>query len=164
MPPVIRHAEPADLAAVKAIYDQASVYANTLQLPFQPQAKWQSLFEPQPGFYNLVAELDGQVVGQLGLQVMQNPRRRHVAEIGMGVAESFQGQGIGSALLRAALDLADNWLALRRVELLVYSSNESAIALYERFGFEVEAELADYAYQYGNYISALVMSRLRNTA
>jgi putative acetyltransferase len=55
-------------------------------------------------------------------------------------------------------------LALRRVELLVYSSNESAIALYERFGFEVEAELADYAYQYGNYISALVMSRLRNTA
>jgi len=80
------------------------------------------------------------------------------------VSEPFQGQGIGSALLRAALDLADNWLALRRVELLVYSSNESAIALYERFGFEVEAELADYAYQYGNYISALVMSRLRNTA
>lgn len=164
MPPVIRHAEPADLSAVKTIYDQPSVYANTLQLPFQPQAKWQSLFEPQPGFYNLVAELEGQVVGQLGLQVMQNPRRRHVAEIGMGVAEPFQGQGIGSALLRAALDLADNWLALRRVELLVYSSNESAIALYERFGFEVEAELADYAYQYGNYISALVMSRLRNTA
>ena len=61
MPPVIRHAEPADLAAVKAIYDQPSVYANTLQLPFQPQAKWQSLFEPQSGFYNLVAELEGQV-------------------------------------------------------------------------------------------------------
>jgi putative acetyltransferase len=163
MPPVIRHAEPADLAAVKAIYDQPSIFANTLQLPFQPQAKWQGLFESQPGFYNLVAELEGDVVGQLGLQVMQNPRRRHVAEIGMGVSEPFQGQGIGSALLRAALDLADNWLALRRVELLVYNTNESAIALYERFGFEVEAELADYAYQYGNYVSALLMSRLRNT-
>lgn len=157
---VIRHAEPTDLAAVKAIYDQPSIFANTLQLPFQPAAKWQSLFEPQAGFYNLVAELDGQVVGQLGLQVMQNPRRRHVAEIGMGVAEPFQGQGVGSALLRAALDLADNWLALKRVELLVYSSNEAAIALYERFGFEVEAELTNYAFQYGNYVNALIMSRI----
>lgn len=160
MLPVIRHAEPADLAAVKAIYDQPSVYANTLQLPYQPEAKWQSLFVPQAGFYNLVAEVEGLVVGQLGLQVMQNPRRRHVAEIGMGVSEPYQGQGIGSALLRAALDMADNWLALRRVELLVYSSNESAVALYERFGFEVEAELTDYAFQYGNYINALQMARI----
>lgn len=157
---VIRHAEPADLAAVKAIYDQPSVYANTLQLPYQPEAKWQSLFMPQAGFYNLVAEVEGLVVGQLGLQVMQNPRRRHVAEIGMGVSEPYQGQGIGSALLRAALDMADNWLALRRVELLVYTSNEPAVALYERFGFEVEAELTDYAFQYGNYINALLMARV----
>lgn len=160
MLPVIRHAEPADLAAVKAIYDQPSVYANTLQLPYQPEAKWQSLFMPQPGFYNLVAEVEGLVVGQLGLQVMQNARRRHVAEIGMGVAEPYQGQGIGSALLRAALDMADNWLALRRVELLVYTTNEPAVALYERFGFEVEAELTDYAFQYGNYINALLMARV----
>lgn len=160
MLPVIRHAEPADLAAVKAIYDQPSVYANTLQLPYQPEAKWQSLFVPQAGFYNLVAEVEGLVVGQLGLQVMQNPRRRHAAEIGMGVSEPYQGQGIGSALLRAALDMADNWLALRRVELLVYSSNEPAVALYERFGFEVEAELTDYAFQYGNYINALQMARI----
>lgn len=160
MLPVIRHAEPADLAAVKAIYDQPSVYANTLQLPYQPEAKWQSLFMPQPGFYNLVAEVEGLVVGQLGLQVMQNARRRHVAEIGMGVAEPYQGQGIGSALLRAALDMADNWLALRRVELLVYTANEPAVALYERFGFEVEAELTDYAFQYGNYINALLMARV----
>lgn len=160
MLPVIRHAEPADLAAVKAIYDQPSVYANTLQLPYQPEAKWQSLFVPQAGFYNLVAEVEGLVVGQLGLQVMQNPRRRHVAEIGMGVSEPYQGQGIGSALLRAALDMADNWLALRRVELLVYSSNEPAVALYERFGFEVEAELTDYAFQYGIYINALQMARI----
>lgn len=160
MLPVIRHAEPADVAAVKAIYDQPSVYANTLQLPYQPEAKWQSLFVPQAGFYNLVAEIEGLVVGQLGLQVMQNPRRRHVAEIGMGVSEPYQGQGIGSALLRAALDMADNWLALRRVELLVYSTNEPAVALYERFGFEVEAELTDYAFQYGNYINALQMARV----
>ena len=163
MPAVIRHAEPADIEAIKAIYDQPTVYANTLQLPYQPVANWQRLYNAGAGFYNLIAEVEGVVVGQLGMQVCQNPRRRHVAEIGMGVSEEFQGQGIGSALLRAALEMADNWLNIRRVELTVYSSNEAAIALYERFGFEVEAELSDFAFQYGNYVSALCMARI-NTA
>ena len=160
MPAVIRHAEPADIEAIKAIYDQPSVYANTLQLPYQPVANWQRLYNAGSGFYNLVAEVEGKVVGQLGLQVCQNPRRRHVAELGMGVAEDYQGQGIGSALLRSALELSDQWLNIRRLELTVYSSNEVAVALYERFGFEVEAELTDYAFQYGNYINALQMARI----
>ncbi|MBZ9610716.1 GNAT family N-acetyltransferase [Rheinheimera maricola] len=163
MPAVIRHAEPADIDAIKAIYDQPTVYANTLQLPYQPVSNWQRLYNAGNGFYNLVAEVEGKVVGQLGLQVCQNPRRRHVAELGMGVSEDFQGQGIGSALLRAALELSDQWLNIRRMELTVYSSNEAAIALYERFGFEVEAELSDFAFQYGNYVSALCMARI-NTA
>lgn len=161
MPAIIRHAEPEDLPAIKAIYAQPSVYANTLQLPFQSSHSWQKLFVHQPDFYNLVAERNEQVIGQLGLQVFQNPRRRHAAEIGMGVSEDFQGQGVGSALLRAALDMADNWLNLHRLELQVYTSNEHAIALYERFGFEAEAELTDYALQYGRFVSVLTMARIK---
>lgn len=160
MPAVIRHAEPADIDAIKAIYDQPTVYANTLQLPYQPVSNWQRLYTAGAGFYNLVAEVEGKVIGQLGLQVCQNPRRRHVAELGMGVSEDYQGQGIGSALLRSALEMADNWLNIRRMELTVYTSNEAAIALYERFGFEVEAELTDFAFQYGNYVNALCMARI----
>jgi len=164
MPAVIRHAEPSDIDAIKAIYDQPSLYANTLQLPYQPVANWQRLYNAGNGFYNLVAEIEGKVVGQLGMQVCQNPRRRHVAELGMGVREEYQGQGIGSALLRAALEMADNWLNIRRVELTVYPTNEAAIALYERFGFEVEAELTDYAFQYGNYVNVLAMARINTAA
>ena len=108
----------------------------------------------------MLNHIEGKVIGQLGLQVCQNPRRRHVAELGMGVSEDYQGQGIGSALLRSALEMADNWLNIRRMELTVYTSNEAAIALYERFGFEVEAELTDFAFQYGNYVNALCMARI----
>ena len=164
MPAVIRHAEPADIDAIKAIYDQPTVYANTLQLPYQPVANWQRLYTAGAGFYNLVAEVEGKVIGQLGLQVCQSPRRRHVAELGMGVSEEYQGQGIGSALLRSALEMADNWLNIRRMELTVYTSNEAAIALYERFGFEVEAELSDFAFQYGKYVSALCMARINSAS
>ncbi len=157
---LIRHAEPIDIESIKTIYDQPAVYSNNLQLPYQPVASWQKLYNAGAGFYNLVAEVEGQVVGQLGLQVCQNPRRRHVAELGMGVLQEYQGQGVGSALLRAALEMADNWLNIRRMELTVYSSNDVAIALYERFGFEVEAELADFAFQYGKYVTALCMARI----
>ncbi len=34
------------------------------------------------------------------------------------------------------LDLADNWLMLVRIELGVFTDNEKAIKLYEKFGFK----------------------------
>jgi L-phenylalanine/L-methionine N-acetyltransferase len=39
----------------------------------------------------------------------------------MAVRDDWQGRGIGTALMEAALDLADNWLDLTRVELSVYT-------------------------------------------
>jgi RimJ/RimL family protein N-acetyltransferase len=48
------------------------------------------------------------------------------------------GRGCGKRLLAAALDQADRWLNLRRLELNVWADNAAAIALYEQFGFERE--------------------------
>ena len=62
------------------------------------------------------------------------PRRRHAGGLGIMVRTDCQGQGIGTALLEAVLDLADNWLMLRRVELEVYADNGGAIRLYRALG------------------------------
>ena len=71
-------------------------------------------------------------------------------------------EGIGTALLEAVLDLADNWLMLRRVELEVYADNGGAIRLYERLGFETEGCKREAAVKAGAYVDTLVMARLRN--
>ena len=84
----------------------------------------------------LVAELDGRVVGIVGLHV-RSGKQRHSASVGMVVADDFQGRGIGRRLLSAALDLADDHLGLLRVDLEVLHDNRRAIALYERSGFEL---------------------------
>ena len=76
----------------------------------------------------LVAESDGLVVGNLTLWQEPNPRRRHVAGLGMAVRDDWAGRGVGSALMAAAIDLADNWLGLTRLELTVWSDNEAAQA------------------------------------
>jgi ribosomal protein S18 acetylase RimI-like enzyme len=52
----------------------------------------------------------------------------------MSVHDEFCGRGIGSALLAAFIDLSDNWLNLKRLELTVYVDNEPAIRLYKKFG------------------------------
>jgi putative acetyltransferase len=107
--------------------------------------------------------VDGEVVGQLGLNTFPNhPRRRHVGQIGMAVHDDWQGRGVGSALMQAAVELADGWVNLRRLELEVYVDNELGVRLYKRFGFVIEGTLRQYAYRDGRYVDAHMMARLRS--
>jgi putative acetyltransferase len=100
-------------------------------------------------------------VGSLGLTLETAMRRRHCAGLGMAVHDDVQGQGIGSAFLAAGIDLADNWLGLRRLELHVYTDNVAGIRLYEKFGFAIEGTAREFALRDGVYIDAYAMARLR---
>jgi L-phenylalanine/L-methionine N-acetyltransferase len=165
-PPItIRAAEPDDADDLAIIFNCPGVVAGTLQLPFTSvEQRRERLAEPPPGTHYLVAVVDGRVVGMLGLHLEQGARRRHAANFGMAVHDDFQGQGIGSALLQAMLDLADNWLGLRRTELSVYTDNQAAIHLYEKFGFQLEGTARGYALRAGQYVDAYMMARPRRTS
>jgi putative acetyltransferase len=78
------------------------------------------------------------------------------------VHDDWHGKGVGTALMRAGLDLADNWLNLTRLELEVYTDNDAAVRLYERFGFEREGLLRRHAYRDGRYVDSYSMARLRD--
>ena len=164
MPPAItiRRAEPADYEAVQAIYAAPKAQAGTLQLPFPSLDLWrQRLQVVDPNAHVLLACVGVEVVGQLGLYAASHPRRRHVGDIGMGVRDDWQGRGVGSALLGAAIELADRWLQLRRLELQVYADNTAGIALYARHGFIAEGRHRDFAFRDGAFVDALSMARLR---
>ena len=159
---VIRGQEPTDSDAVGRILTQPGVVPGTLQVPYTPLgSRYESARMFSPNDHRLVAVLDGEVVGTIGLHVSPRPRRQHTADLGMAVDEAFQGRGIGSALLAAAVDLADQWLNIHRIELTVKCSNAHAIRLYERHGFEIEGRLRDYAFTAGSYDDAFTMARLR---
>jgi L-phenylalanine/L-methionine N-acetyltransferase len=86
---------------------------------------------------------------------------RHVGEIGMAVRDDWRGKGVGSRLMEAVLDLADNWLGLTRVELRVYTDNEAAVALYKKFDFEIEGTHRRLALRDGEYVDAYSMARVK---
>ena len=162
---IVRAAEPGDFEALREIMSRPQAQANTLQLPLPSAETWKKrLAEWQPGDRLLVAELDGRVVGNLGLhnhQQAQNPRRRHIGYLGMAVHDAWHGRGVGSALMTAAIDLADNWMQLKRLELTVFTDNVAALALYKKFGFEIEGTLRMYAFRNGEYVDAHTMARLK---
>ena len=157
----VRAAELSDVEALTRLFASRNAYSQTLQLPFQSLEVWRNrLTTNDDTQIALVASVAGEVVGNLGLTRFTRPRRAHVGEIGMGVRDDWQGKGVGSALLEAALDLADNWLGLRRIELHVHAGNERAIALYRKFGFAVEGTHRAYAIRNGVYVDSLSMARL----
>jgi len=83
----IRHSETHDVDAIRQIAAHPAVYMNTLQYPFPSLEKWRKRLEnAHERGVSLVAEIDGAVVGHLGLQFEPNPRRRHAAGLGMMVS------------------------------------------------------------------------------
>ena len=162
----VRRAEPGDADALQAIYTAPKAMAGTLQLPFPGVEMWRKrLAEWSADDYMLVAESDGDVVGNAGLHSMgRTARRRHAGYIGMAVRDDWHGRGVGTALMTALVDLADNWIGYHRLELTVYTDNAAAFSLYRKFGFETEGTLRDYAYRDGRYVDAYTMARLRTAA
>jgi len=114
----VRHAEPEDYEALHRIFSGPKAVAGTLQLPFPSAETWRRrLAEPPEGLYSLVACVEGEVVGSIGLETSPTRlRMRHVGSIGMAVRDDWQGKGVGAALMGATLDLENNWLNLERIE------------------------------------------------
>jgi putative acetyltransferase len=158
----VRHSEPEDHEAVYRVYSGQHAMADTLGLPFSSKEPWRErLAEEREGEFSLVACVGGEVVGHLSVYLYLEPRRRHSGHFGMAVRDDWQGRGVGTKLLGAALDLADNWLGLTRLDLRVFVDNGAAIALYRKFGFEVEGTHKWFALRGGEFVDAHVMARLK---
>ena len=163
----IRRATPDDAAGFARVMSDPAVYPGLMQLPFNNEQQWRERLTESTGAGKvdliLVAERDGAIVGNAGLHpfaLANQVRRRHVASIGIAVAPEAQGQGVGTALMQAICDYADRWLGLLRLELTVYVDNARAIALYQRFGFEIEGRLRGYAMRDGHLVDAFAMARI----
>jgi len=83
----------------------------------------------------LLAEIDGTVVGAAGIERVGNKEKvRHRAEFGISIDREYWGLGIGRALTEACIECA-KIAGYAQLELDVVAENRSAIALYESVGF-----------------------------
>jgi putative acetyltransferase len=160
-----RRAGPEDALAFTRMMADEGVFGQLLQLPIPDPALWRKRLEvtsePEHADISLVAKLDGEVVGSVWLHsVGRNLRRRHALALGISVAKSVQGRGVGTALMEALVDYADRWAGVLRIELTVWADNERAIRFYRKFGFETEGRMRAYGLRDGRYDDVLATARL----
>lgn len=135
----IRIAGLSDLPAIVAIYNQAvpthRSTANTTPYTAEGRKTWFMDHEPDkhPIF---VAEANGVVVGWCSLSGYRPGRAalRFTAEISYYVDTSHHEQGIGSALIRHALQTCPS-LGIKNVVAVLIDRNEGSRRLLEKNGF-----------------------------
>ena len=104
-----------------------------------------------------VVDDDGRIVGRLSLSRDVHPASRHVADLGLMVAESHRRQGVGTMLLEQAVAWA-RAAGVRKLELHVFPWNEPALALYGSFGFEREGYRKRHYERGGELVDAVLMA------
>jgi RimJ/RimL family protein N-acetyltransferase len=104
-----------------------------------------------------VAEEGGQPVGRLSLSRDVHPASRHVADLGLMVAETHRRRGVGTALLDQAVSWAVS-AGVQKLELHVFPWNGPAIALYESYGFAHEGLRRGQYLRDGEPVDAILMA------
>lgn len=133
----LRAAMPADAADLVVIRQQivteegASLGTDVFSV--ERTAAW--LADPDPGTMPIVAEHAGQVVGSITLRpIHPGAFVQHLREVSITLHRDWRGNGLGSALIRAAAA----WARATGIEMLllgVLDTNPRARALYTRLGF-----------------------------
>ncbi len=152
-----------DAHDVYEIMHMPNVLWGTAGLPSTTADTWSTIVEQwvaDEHMHVFVADIAEKAIGIVRLRV-HTGRESHVGTVAMAVHDKHQRQGIGKMLLITALDLADNWLNLVRLELEVYTDNEQAIRLYQQFDFAIEGRKRCDAFRSGTYIDSYMMARLR---
>jgi ribosomal protein S18 acetylase RimI-like enzyme len=107
----------------------------------------------------LIAIVKERIVGYSRCEGINLKRFHHKVEFGVGVLKDFWGYGIGKNLLIESISWADS-IGIKKMTLNVLETNQKAIDLYKRYGFEVEGILKKDRYlSDGKFYSTVVMGR-----
>ena len=138
---IIRQAVPGDAAELLEFLRRVGAETDNLSfgaegVPFSVEAEAEfiaSQTDSQDGVM-LVASLNGRIVGNASLARLSG-RMSHRAEFSVAVLKEYWGRGIGGALLKSAVAIAQD-IGIELIELSVRSDNERAKQLYGRAGFK----------------------------
>ena len=160
---IVRRAEPGDAQGLKELGDAVGAEPEGWLVTTDgwrnaaDERRYLRAIRRYPNAAVFVAEDGGEIVGRLSIARDQHPASRHVADLGLMVAQTHRRRGIGTALLEAAVEWGRK-AGVRKLELHVFPWNIAAIALYERFGFVQEGYRKEHYQRGDDYIDAILMA------
>lgn len=165
----VREARPEDAAQlvdfVTRLSEESGLYLllepGEFTMTVEEEAELLMKYAQLDNWAYFVAEAGGEIVGGLNLKGGVRAGNRHCAVLGISVGNGWRGVGVGSQLMAHALQWARQGGVLKRIELFVFTENEPALHLYEKFGFLIEGRLRKAVYRherfYDDYLMALLL-------
>lgn len=108
----------------------------------------------------LTAWIEGHMRGYILLKRDDKGRKKsssHVALMRIAVHPNYQGNGIGTDLVKVAIQQAESQGKIKRIEIINYETSIDDRHWFEKLGFEVEGRLRNRIYSNGKYIDAFIM-------
>lgn len=139
----VRTADDNDAAALLALKKSYLINCPTIPLydyeynnTIDQEAELINNYNKSENSILLVAEYDGNLIGNIDITGNKRKKLYHTAMLGMGIATNWQGKGIGTCLMDGALT-ALNRTVVSILWLEVYATNTAGLQLYEKSGFKV---------------------------
>lgn len=108
----------------------------------------------------LTGRIKGALVGVVKITGGDLRRIQHVGRLEVFVDSAVRGGGVGTALMEAAIQWAEENPRLRKLSLCVFDDNPRAIHVYERMGFVVEGRRSgEYRERDGTLRGDVLMAR-----
>ena len=158
----IRHAEPGDAEAIRAIYnyevEHETATFDLVPRSLEEQLAWQNA--RQGAFCIYVADLDGEVVGFGALSpYKERAAYRTTVEDSVYVRRDMGRQGIGRAMLSHLLaSAADS--GFHSVMARITTLSEGSIALHKALGFELVGVEREVGRKFNKWLDVALMQYL----
>lgn len=107
-----------------------------------------------------IALINNEIVGTYNVQPVGNKGKiQHRATFGVTVKKQHWGMGLGNILVREIIENSKK-IGYEQIELEVFSNNERAIKLYEKYGFEKWGEFQNaFKLKDGSYRNSTIMGK-----
>lgn len=165
----IRKAELKDYALVKnmmlvGLKEDPTAFSVSLgEYENNSEYWWMGYINPflTNNYQEMYLSMDGEKLeGMIGITYDSKQRKKHIASfVWFYVEKSHRGNGIGKALMDKALDVLSNNNQIEKLSLLVVASQEKAIEIYKKHGFEIGGTLKKELKISSEFFDVLIMEK-----
>ncbi len=159
----IRHATPADVAAITRIYGDA-VRHGTASFEVEPPDETEMARRQKAlldgNFPYLAAEIEGAVVGYAYAGLYRTrPAYRFTLEDSIYIDPAIQGRGVGRALIERLIIESETRGFRQMIAVIGDSAQVASIALHRTAGFHYVGNIQNVGYKFGRWLDSVIMQR-----
>lgn len=126
------------LDTVRAYVNDSEYLLTTTEefdMTIEKETEWIRSFADHASSLLLIAEFNGQIIGNIDLTGGRKNRIKHTSLIGISLLKEWQNIGLGAALFHCAITWCKDKSPVELLWLQVVGANSTAIGLYTKMGF-----------------------------